>query len=228
MAMKWVEQRPLHRLPQAAWNQPGQLGRGRCCSRSPVWEGGRQQRGVGYDTRYDKWHEDKDSPNTVEGTGAGRQGRPRERAAVTRARGTRAMQVPASWEGVRRDETWALTVALCCRGHTFLTRRAQGAGQGVAGKRSLPEVLEGGVAPQEEGHGQHRGTPTAASAASGRGHVLLMLGLTPASSEGEWGRVGSSDKGAPGGQCWEEGGQAQPVLGAPASPLALPQSWKAQ
>lgn len=138
MAMKRVEQRPPHRLPRAARGQPGQRGRGRCCSRSPVWEGGRQQRGVGGGTRHDKWRGDKDSPNRVEATGAGKQGGPRETAAASMgsggARQPRRGRVPA-----RRSRGRDAGVA----GGPVLRRthfpEQTGTGQGVAGKRPLPE-----------------------------------------------------------------------------------------
>lgn len=117
----------------------------------------RQQRGVATTPGViNGWREDRDPPDRAEGTGTGRQGRPRERAARARARGLEgAPQVPESQAGVREDETRALTVAPSCGGHT---PNQPGAGQGMAGKHPPPEVLEGDVAPQEEGHGQRGGT----------------------------------------------------------------------
>lgn len=123
-----------------------------------------------------------------------------------------ATQGPASPQGVREDETRVLPVAPSCGGHTFPSRRAQGR----VWLGSVPFLSPGGrcgpaggrpwTAQRDPGSrqcGQRERTQ------SGSPHVLLPLGLAPASSDGRRGRVGSSDR----GQCWEDGGQAQPSLG---------------
>lgn len=143
---------------------------------------------------------------------AGRAGlaRRQPRAWARGARGSHAGA--ASPQGVREDETRVLPVAPSCGGHTFPSRRAQGR----VWLGSVPFLSPGGrcgpaggrpwTAQRDPGSrqcGQRERTQ------SGSPHVLLPLGLAPASSDGRRGRVGSSDR----GQCWEDGGQAQPSLG---------------
>lgn len=135
MALKRVEQRPPHRLPRAAWGQPGQRGReeprvGRKVAASnEVWEV---------------------APGMINGTGT-KIHRTGWRLQGPAGRAGLARRQPRAWaRGARGSHAGAGVPARRSRGRDAgvaggpVLRRTHfpeqtGTGQGVAGKRPLPE-----------------------------------------------------------------------------------------